>query len=244
VLKKESVTIFPRYHQLRASKKIAQKVGDLYESNRALGIKYLINHSAGSGKTLTIAWMADLLDSLYTEDGKKVFDHIIILTDRRALDKNVRNDLDLFSHLKETKINISEKSADLARHLDNDRDIIVTTIHKFSYIHEKLNKSEALKDRKVAFLIDEAHRSQDGKLALSMQQHFTDDDNGEEDEELKKIDISNQVYVAFTATTTPRTVSFFGEPVDTYSEEEAIAEGYILDVAQSIISYKTLYHLK
>ncbi len=243
VLKKESVTIFPRYHQLRASKKIARKVGGFYESNREMGIKYLINHSAGSGKTLTIAWMADLLDSLYTNDGEKVFDHIVILTDRRALDKNVRDDLDLFSHLKETKINISEKSADLARHLDSDRDIIVTTIHKFSYIHEKLNKSEALKDRKVAFLIDEAHRSQDGKLALSMQQHFTDDEK-EEDEELTKLDISNQVYVAFTATTTPRTVSFFGEPVDTYSEEEAIAEGYILDVAQSIISYKTLYHLK
>lgn len=243
---KDAFTIFPRYHQLRASKKIADLVGDHFESNRELGLKYLINHSAGSGKTLTIAWMSDLLDSLYTSDGKKVFDNIIILTDRRALDKNVRDDLEKFAHLGETKINISERSGDLARFLDANRDIIVTTIHKFSYIKEKLENSEELKNRKVAFLIDEAHRSQDGKLALAMLEKFTETSQSEEDEteELKKLDISNQVYVAFTATTTAKTVSFFGEPIDTYSEEMAIEEGYILDVAQSIVSYKTLYHLR
>ena len=241
---KGSFTIFPRYHQLRASKKIADLVGNHFESNRELGLKYLINHSAGSGKTLTIAWMSDLLDSLYTSDGQKIFDNIIILTDRRALDKNVRDDLEKFAHLGETKINICERSGDLARFLDANRDIIVTTIHKFSYINEKLKKSEALKNRKVAFLIDEAHRSQDGKLALAMLEKFTETEQDEDEEELKKLDISNQVYVAFTATTTPKTVSFFGEPVDTYSEEMAIAEGYILDVAQSIVSYKTLYHLR
>ncbi len=245
-IEKESFTIFPRYHQVRASKLIADIVGDHYESKRELGLKYLINHSAGSGKTLTIAWMSDLLDSLYTSDGEKVFDNIVILTDRRALDKNVRDDLEKFAHLGETKINISKKSGDLAKFLDANRDIIVTTIHKFSYIKDKLEQSEALKNRKVAFLIDEAHRSQDGKLALSMIEQFTESvsDDDTETEELERLNISNQVYVAFTATTTAKTVSFFGEPVDTYSEEMAIAEGYILDVAQSIVSYKTLYHLK
>lgn len=237
-----SVTIFPRYHQLRASRKIYELVGDHFEKTRGLGKKYLINHSAGSGKTLTIAWMAYRLDSLYSSDGNKAFDNIIILTDRKSLDKNVREDLEKFEHLGETKINFAKKSKDLARFLDADRDIIVTTIHKFSYIQEKLKKKKALKNRRVAFLIDEAHRSQDGKLALAMQEQFTED--VDETEELQKLDISNQVYVAFTATTTPKTVSFFGEPVDTYSEEEAIAEGYILDVAQSIITYSTLYHLK
>lgn len=237
-----SVTIFPRYHQLRASRKIYEFVGEYFERNRTLGAKYLINHSAGSGKTLTIAWMADLLDSLYASDGTKAFDNVIILTDRKSLDKNVREDLEKFEHLGETKINFAKKSRDLAKYLDANRDIIVTTIHKFSYIQEKLKNNEALLNRNVAFLIDEAHRSQDGKLALAMQEQFTED--VDEIEELQKLDISNQVYVAFTATTTPKTVSFFGEPVDTYSEEEAIAEGYILDVAQSIISYETLYHLK
>lgn len=238
----QSVTIFPRYHQLRASRKVYELVGDHFEQTRNLGQKFLINHSAGSGKTLTIAWMADLLDSLYSSDGKKAFDNIIILTDRRALDKNVKEDLEKFEHLGETKINFAEESKDLAKYLDSDRDIIVTTIHKFSYIQEKLNNKKALKNRKVAFLIDEAHRSQDGKLALTMQEQFTED--ADEIEELERLDISNQVYVAFTATTTPKTVAYFGEPVDTYSEEEAIAEGYILDVAQSIISYDTLYHMK
>src|SRR5690606_13085753 len=111
--------------------------------------------------------MADMLDSLYTDDNQKVFDNIVILTDRISLDKNVKDDLDLFSHLK-NKINESEKAKDLAKFLDKDRDIIVSTIHKFSHIQDKIQGSEELKQRKVAFLIDEAHRSQEGKMALTL----------------------------------------------------------------------------
>jgi type I restriction enzyme R subunit len=244
---KPSFTIFPRYHQLRASKNLAENVRQHCNGFGSLGKKYLINHSAGSGKTLTIAWMADLLDSLYTEQSKKIFDQIIILTDRRSLDKNVKDDLEMFTHLG-NKINLTDRSGDLATYLEKDRDIIVTTIHKFSHIQEKLNDSERLRERKVAFLIDEAHRSQDGKLSLTMRKYFNSesvvDEDREDEEALKALDISNQVFVAFTATTTPKTVAFFGEPFDTYSEEEAIQEGYILDVAQNIISYETLYHLK
>ncbi|MEW6999119.1 DEAD/DEAH box helicase family protein [Colwelliaceae bacterium BS250] len=245
--KSPSFTIFPRYHQFRASKKLAEDVKTFCDGKLSLGKKYLINHSAGSGKTLTIAWMADRLDSLYTADDKKIFDNIIILTDRKALDKNVKDDLELFSHLG-TKINFTNRSKDLASFLENDRDIIVTTIHKFSHIQQKLQNDEKLKNRNVAFLIDEAHRSQDGKLALSMRKFFNegeleDDDDDNIRDELDKLNITNQVFVAFTATTTPKTVSFFGEPFDIYSEEEAIEEGYILDVAHNIISYETLYNL-
>lgn len=240
---KPSFTIFPRYHQFRASKNLAENVRSHVEDTRGLGRKYLINHSAGAGKTLTISWMADLLDSLYTSDNKKVFDNIIILTDRKSLDKNVKDDLEKFTHLKQ-KLNFTKKSRDLAVFLEKDRDIIVSTIHKFAHIQEKLQNDNILKKRKVAFLIDEAHRSQDGKLALTMRQYFNDDDSDAEDDALDKLNISNQVFVAFTATTTPKTVSYFGEPFDVYSEEEAIAEGYILDVAQNIISYETLYHLR
>jgi type I restriction enzyme R subunit len=243
-------TIFPRYHQFRASKSLAEDVQQFAENKQILGKKYLINHSAGSGKTLTIAWMADRLDSLYTSNGKKVFNNIIILTDRNALDKNVKDDLELFTHLS-TKINFARNSKNLAEYLENNRSIIVTTIHKFAYIQGKLEKDKILQNRNVAFLIDEAHRSQDGKMALTMRKFFNDEkaeaSDSDEDEtlkELQKLNISNQVFVAFTATTTPKTVSFFGEPFDVYSEQEAIAEGYILDVAHNIISYETLYNLK
>ncbi|RJE72819.1 DEAD/DEAH box helicase family protein [Reichenbachiella sp. MSK19-1] len=245
-----SFTIFPRYHQFRASKTLAEDVHTFCESKQSLGKKYLINHSAGAGKTLTIAWMADRLDSLYTSDNKKVFDNIIILTDRNALDKNVKDDLELFTHLG-TKLNFTNRSKQLAEFLEKDRDIIVTTIHKFSHIQDKLQNDSVLRNRNVAFLIDEAHRSQDGKLALTMRKFFNDEeaessevDEDKTVEELKKLNISNQVFVAFTATTTPKTVSFFGEPFDIYSEAEAIAEGYILDVAHNIISYETLYNLQ
>lgn len=239
----DSFTIFPRYHQFRASKNLAADVKSFVNENLRLGKKYLVNHSAGSGKTLTIAWMADLLDGLYSASNKKVFDNIIILTDRTSLDKNIKDDLRKFSHLS-TKLNFAERSRHLADYLQKDRDIIVSTIHKFSYIQEKLQNDEVLKQRNVAFLIDEAHRSQDGKLAVTMKEFFTSENEDEEDEDLEKLNLSNQIFVAFTATTTPKTVSYFGEPFDVYSEEEAIAEGYILDVAQNIISYETLYNLQ
>lgn len=254
LIKTDSYTIFPRYHQLRASKKLSDDVLKYFNVNKHLGAKYLINHSAGSGKTLTIAWMADLLDSLYSDDNVKIFDNIIILTDRRSLYKNVKDDLKQFTHLSH-KINLTTKSGDLANFLEKDRDIIVTTIHKFGYIQDKLQEDEILKFRKVAFLIDEAHRSQEGKMAHTMRQFFTKEEEEnfiEEDipttedeitEKLKDLNISNQVFVAFTATTTPKAVAFFGEPFDSYNEDEAIHEGYILDVAQNIISYETLYNL-
>ena len=252
VLTTPSFTIFPRYHQLRASKLLAEDVREHVNTTHTLGKRYLINHSAGSGKTLTIAWMADLLDSLYTDENVKIFDNIIILTDRRSLDKNVKDDLEKFTHLGK-KLNFTKRSNDLASFLDKNRAIIVTTIHKFSYIQDKLKSATDLQNRKVAFLIDEAHRSQDGKMALTQRKFFNrqdypnieegDDTEKEIEEKIKSLDTSNQVFVAFTATTTPKAVSFFGEPFDTYSEEEAIQEGYILDVAQNIISYETLYNL-
>jgi type I restriction enzyme R subunit len=144
----------------------------------------------------------------------------------------------------------------LAAYLIKNRDIIVTTIHKFSYIQEVIEKNAVLKNRKIAFLIDEAHRSQDGKMALNMRSYFTSENEEVEVEEdlptiedeivarIENLNISNQIFVAFTATTTPKTVSYFGEPFDSYTEEEAIREGYIFDVAHNILSYSTLYNLQ
>lgn len=254
ITSKPAFTIFPRYHQIRASRIIAQKVKETVNQTQKLGKKYLIDHSAGSGKTLTIAWMADQLDSLYDDENNKIFDNIIILTDRKSLDKNVKDDLDHFTHLK-SKVHFAKKSSQLADHLIQDRDIIVTTIHKFNYIQNKLTEDTNLRGRKIAFLIDEAHRSQEGRMALTMRQMFTTEGEQTEEEEeapdtadglgeaLQSLDIHNQVFVAFTATATQKTIDYFGAAEDIYSEREAIDEGYILDTAQSIISYKTLFHI-
>lgn len=246
-------TIFPRFHQLRSNHKLAQKISEHFEAEKILGIKHLINHSAGSGKTLTISWLTDRLDSLYSATNQKIFDMVIVLTDRRSLDKNIKDELAHFVHLK-TKIGLAKDSDKLKGFIRHRKSIVVSTIQKFSYIQEIIQEDEGLKQLRIAFIIDEAHRSQDGKLSSNVKAIFTNPelpDNEElptdEDEiigEAKKINISNQVLIAFTATPTQTTVDYFGQPLDEYTEDEAIKEGYILDVANNIISYQTLYHLK
>ncbi len=246
-------TIFPRYHQLRTNKQLPEDVAGFFEANRKLGKKYLINHSAGSGKTLTISWLTDKLDSLYSSNNQKVFDMVIVLTDRRSLDKNIKDELTHFVHLN-NKIGFAKKGRNLKQFLINRKSIIVTTIQKFNRIQEIINEDEGLKQCRVAFIIDEAHRSQDGKMANNVRAFFTpenqpDEENIPTDEDeiidtASQVDISNQVLIAFTATPSQSTVDYFGEPFDEYTEDEAIKEGYIKDVAQNIVSYETLYHLK
>jgi type I restriction enzyme, R subunit len=255
VVEKEAFTIFPRYHQLRSANKLANSLTKHYDKESKLGRKYLISHSAGSGKTLTIAWMADRLHSLYKSDGdNKMIDMIFVLTDRRSLDKNLRDDFDKFKHLEKVAC-IAKKSSNLAEYIKKRKRIIVTTIQKFAYIYEKIQDDKELSKLNIAYLIDEAHRSQEGKMAGKMRATFTKSDTQDKDVEetsvediiskkFEKIDISNQVFVAFTATPTNKTVSLFGRPADIYSENEAIQEKYILDVASNVISYKTLYNLK
>ncbi len=247
-------TIIPRFHQLRSTKKLAADLLDYTETHDVLGKKYLINHSPGSGKTLTIGWMAERLDSLNkSTTNEKVLDIIFILTDRKNLNKNIKDDLEKFTHLKR-KIIFTDKANDVIEGINKRINIIVTTIQKFNWVQEKLRKDETLKSLKVAFLIDEAHRSQSGKMGKNVRTTFTNqtlcDESDEEqtwiddaEETFKTLDISKQVYVAFTATPIEKTINLFGKPFDVYTEDEAIKEGYILDVADNIISYKTLYHL-
>ncbi len=246
-------TMFPRYHQLRSNHKLAHNIAEHFEMEKILGKKYLISHSAGSGKTLTISWLTDRLDSLYSAANQKIFDMVIVLTDRRSLDKNIKDELANFVHLS-TKIGLAKDSDRLKTFICQRKSIVVSTIQKFSYIQEIIQEDEGLKQLRIAFIIDEAHRSQEGKLASNVRAIFTDPnqpDNEElptdEDEiinEAKKVNISNQVLIAFTATPIQSTVDYFGKPLDEYTEDEAIKEGYILDVANNIISYQTLYHLK
>lgn len=246
-------TIFPRYHQLRCNHKLAHSISNHFETENILGLKYLINHSAGSGKTLTISWLTDRLDSLYSASNHKIFDMVIVLTDRKSLDKNIKDELANFVHLS-NKIGLAKDSDKLKNFIRQRKSIVVSTIQKFSYIQEIIQEDEGLKQLRIAFIIDEAHRSQDGKMASNVKAIFTNPeqpDNEElptdEDEiinEAKKVNITNQVLIAFTATPIQTTVDYFGQPLDEYTEDEAIKEGYILDVANNIISYQTLYHLK
>ncbi|MFZ4776217.1 MAG: DEAD/DEAH box helicase family protein [Terrimicrobiaceae bacterium] len=247
-------TIFPRFHQSRLVRRVAEDITAHFAAQGDIGKKYLADHSAGSGKTLSICWLADRLHSLYkpgTND--KLVDITFILTDRKSLDTNIREDIEKFAHLKDV-VGIAKHSDDLPRFLKDRKPIIVTTQQKFAWVLEELQKSPVLKQLRVAFLIDEAHRSQEGQMGAAIRLPFRkkpdepDADAPEQDpeEQIAKVireHDTNQLFVAFTATPAPATVSLFGASFDSYTEAEAIAEGYIVDVAASIISYKTLYHL-
>ncbi|MDP3722186.1 MAG: DEAD/DEAH box helicase family protein [Candidatus Omnitrophota bacterium] len=249
-------TLFPRYHQSRMVRKVADAAAGHFAATGEIGGKHLINHSAGSGKTLTICWLAERLHSLYRPGtNEKLVDLVVILTDRKSLDKNIRDEVENFVHLKDV-VGLARKAEDLPRFLAERKPIIVTTQQKFAWILKEIESEPELKTRRVAFLIDEAHRSQEGKMGVAIRVPFrkADDpdaedaveDTQDDEEQIAKIireHDRNQLFVAFTATPAPATVTLFGEPFDTYSEAEAIEEGYIVDVAASIISYKTLYYL-
>lgn len=246
-------TIFPRYHQSRLVRRVAEDITDHFATKGDIGKKYLADHSAGSGKTLSICWLADRLHSLYKPGtSEKLVDITFILTDRKALHTNIREDIEKFAHLRDV-VGIARKADDLPPFLKGRKPIIVTTQQKLAYVLEELQGNPSLKALRVAFLIDEAHRSQEGQMDAAIRLPFrkadeADTDTEEQDQEeliakvIREHDL-NQLFVAFTATPAPATVSLFGKPFDTYTEAEAIAEGYIVDVAASIISYKTLYNL-
>ena len=165
-------TIFPRYHQARLVRKLSQDITDHYVATGDIGKKYLADHSAGSGKTLSICWLADRLHSLFkpgTND--KLVDITFILTDRKALDTNVREDMANFTHLKDI-VGFAKKADDLPRFLKDRKPIIVTTQQKLAYVLEELQKNPALKALRVAFLIDEAHRSQEGQMGAAIRLPF------------------------------------------------------------------------
>jgi type I restriction enzyme R subunit len=250
-------TLFPRYHQSRMVRRVTEDALLHFSEKGDIGRKYLINHSAGSGKTLSICWLADRLHSLYkTGTNEKLVDMVFILTDRKTLDKNIKDEIENFTHLKDL-VGLARKAEDLPRFLAARKSIVVTTQQKFAWILEKIEEDPALKKLRVAFLIDEAHRSQEGRLGAAIRKPFRESsspddadaekaEEGDDEEEIARIireHDANQLFVAFTATPAPATVTLFGDAFDTYSEAEAIAEGYIVDVAASIISYETLYHL-
>ena len=244
--------IFPRYHQSRLVRQVAEDITAHFAAKGDIGRKYLADHSAGSGKTLSICWLADRLHSLYKPGtNEKLVDITFILTDRKSLDTNIREDIEKFT-ISRTSWASQEgrRSAAFPQGAKID--------HRYHPAEVclgagRIEKNPELKKLRVAFLIDEAHRSQEGQMGAAIRLPFRKE--GEPDAEAPEEEIEeqiakvirehdlNQLFVAFTATPSPATVSLFGKPFDTYTEAEAIAEGYIVDVAASIISYKTLYNL-
>jgi type I restriction enzyme, R subunit len=224
-------TLFPRYHQSRTVRKVADDICAQFAAKGDIGRKYLVEHSAGSGKTLTICWLADRLHSQFKPGtSEKLVDLVFIFTDRKSLDTNIRDEIGNFAHLTDV-VGLARKAEDLPRFLKGRKPIIVATQQKFAWVLDEIEKNPELKKLRVAFLIDEAHRSQEGQMGAAIRLPFraaardADEPDAEApepdpQEQLAKIirehDL-NQMIVAFTATPAPATVTLFGEPFDTYS---------------------------
>lgn len=255
--------IFPRYHQLSAVRKVISDVTVNHSEKN-----YLIEHSAGSGKTNTIAWLAHRLSSLHDKDYNVIFDTVCIITDRIVVDRQLQNAVLSLEHKAGLIKVMDEKctSKDLADALNGNTKIIVTTIHKFMYIHELVQE---LKNKNFAVIIDEAHSSTAGTAiesvtyALSESKKLSDstpisvEDSDEsmadiiEDEIARSGKQPNVSMIAFTATPKPTTLQLFGSlneqgkkaAFDLYSMKQAIEEGFILDVLKNYVTYKTYFEI-
>ena len=255
--------IFPRYHQYNAVRKL---VADVMENHTDKN--YLIEHSAGSGKTNTIAWLAHRLASLHDSEDNAIFDTICIITDRIVVDRQLQEAVLSMEHKPGLIKVMDDKCAavDLADALNSNTKIIVTTIHKFLYIHDLVGE---MKSKKFAVIIDEAHSSTAGSemeavtYALSESRKLSDatpvsvEDDDEsmadiiEDEIERTGKQPNVSIIAFTATPKPTTLQLFGclneegkkVAFDLYSMKQAIEEGFILDVLKNYVTYKTYFEL-
>lgn len=248
---KETV-IFPRYHQLDAVRKMLASV-----SEHRTEQNYLIQHSAGSGKTNTIAWLAYRLATLHDADNKIIFDNVIIMTDRVVVDRQLQKAIMGMEH-KSGFIRVMGEdcnSNDLAIALNSNTKIIATTIQKFPFITDSV---KGLNNKHFAVIIDEAHSSTAGKDMAAVTQSL-----GSGDEEYKDMEdaIADEIarngkqknvsMFAFTATPKPTTLQLFGtlnakgqrEAFHLYSMKQAIEEGFILDVLQNFTTYQTFYHI-
>ena len=258
--KKRYKQIFPRYHQLKV---VRMLLADAAESG--IGRRYLIQHSAGSGKSNSIAWLAHQLVGLEHES-KALFDSVIVVTDRRVLDKQIRDTIKQFAQVSAT-VGHAEHSGDLRRFLKAGKKIIITTVQKFPFILDEIGDEH--RKSKFAIIIDEAHSSQGGKTTAAMNRVLEEtapyggsDDEGEEtvEDKINKIMegrkmVTNASYFAFTATPKNKTLEIFGEPdpqpdgtvkhhpFHSYTMKQAIQEGFILDVLKNYTPVESYYRL-
>lgn len=256
VKKKEKVTetiIFPRYHQLDVVRKLLVDVKENHTT-----CNYLLQHSAGSGKTNEIAWLSYRLASLYDNNDKNIFDSVVICTDRVIVDRQLQDAINMLEHKQGRVRTLDSKcsSGDLKDALESDVKIIVTTIQKFPYIVDSI---ATMKNKHFAVIIDEAHSSTAGKNMVAITQSLGSDDSIEyysvDDIIDRKILLTgkqpNVSMFAFTATPKATTLQLFGttnehgqkQAFHIYSMKQAIEEGFILEVLQNYVTYETFYKL-
>ena len=256
-MRKRTVTLFPRYHQLRAVRKLRRLVRE-----NGAGDNYLIQHSAGSGKTKTMAWLAHQLANMTKPDGTAIFDSIIMVTDRIVLNRNMADDVVNFETTAGTVKDIRKGSKKLAEALNGDNRIILSTVQKFAYALDYLKHEQT---KTYAIIVDEAHTAignesaKDLMNALSTEEDLKKIDGYDPDDYDSPLDAMMALmqtyrkqtrhisYFAFTATPKDKTYALFGkdgrEAHDLYSMKQAIDEKFILDVTQNYKSYKTMFEL-
>lgn len=252
--KKRREQIFPRYHQLDVVRKLLADA-----ATHGAGKRYLIQHSAGSGKSNSIAWLAHQLIGLRKED-RDVFDSIIVVTDRILLDRQIRDTVKQYAQVSAT-VGHAEHSGDLRRFIESGKRIIITTVQKFPFVYNEIETDQA--GRTFAIIIDEAHSSQGGRTAAKMSMALSgaaaDEPELFEDKinkimESRKM-LANASYFAFTATPKNKTLEIFGQPVPSadgkvrhlpfhsYTMKQAIQERFILDVLANYTPVHSYYRL-
>lgn len=253
VKKVDETLIFPRYHQLNAVRRIVNDVKEYHTSK-----DYLIQHSAGSGKTNTIAWLSHICSDLHDDNNNNIFDTIIVMTDRIIVDRQLQDAILNLSHKSGVIKVLDDKctAQDLKTAINGNTKIVVTTIQKFRYICDEIKNSS---EKKFAVLIDEAHASTSGQNMLAVKKALNADDEETaksmadeiEQERQKSGKQANVSMIAFTATPTKKTFEIFGtldknghkKAFDLYSMKQAIDEGFILNVLENYVTYKTYYQL-
>ncbi|WP_254823806.1 type I restriction endonuclease subunit R [Haloglomus halophilum] len=252
---KETI-IFPRYHQLECVRQLVASA-----KVQGAGEDYLIQHSTGSGKSKSIAWLVHRLTSLHDENDENVFDGVVVVTDRTILDEQLRNTIYELDHktgvVEAIKGENQSKSQELAGALEAGKPVVITTLQTFPYVIEH---TQGLPERDYAVVVDEAHSSQTGEMAKEMKQILSggdiDEDDDWEDLLAKSAEArgnqENLSFFAFTATPKGKTLEAFGtvpedgdkpEPFHLYSMKQAIEEGFILDVLQHYTTYETFYNI-
>jgi len=254
--RKRTVQIWPRFHQLDVVRRLLADV-----ARHGAGRRYLIQHSAGSGKSNSIAWLAHQLIGL-ARDEAPVFDSIIVVTDRRLLDQQIKNTIKQFAQVAAT-VGHAEHSGDLRRFIAEGKKIIISTVQKFPFILDEIGSEH--RGRRFAIVIDEAHSSQGGRTSAKMSISLSEAGAEPEDEEDLEDQINrlieakrllpNASYFAFTATPKNKTLEIFGEPepqpdgkvrhrpFHPYTMKQAIEEGFILDVLRHYTPVESYYRL-
>ena len=247
--------VFPRYHQLDVVKSLLADT-----KNDGVGGRYLIQHSAGSGKSNSIAWLAHQLVTLKDENGKEIYDTVLVVTDRINLDKQIKNTIRQFMQVSAT-VGWAKSSGELKELLSEGKKVIITIVHKFQFILNDI--SDVYKERNFAILIDEAHSSQNGSLSAKMNMVLSGNVYDDEDELEDKINtiiegrkmVKNASYFAFTATPKNKTLEMFGKKVTqadgnvkpqphyVYTMKQAIEEGFIMDVLKYYTPVQSYYRL-